>query len=149
LQTVFQTGRMKRLVSFAACNIIVIFALMWVAAKKDLPANGFYYAAFVTGTLTILAFLLIKYRKFSGAIVSYSFISVGFFVVFYVFFFPYMKWEDSKRLSVSVLPQLNANEKLVIHNAYDYVPVFYTNARIELMPDGHLLNLGSYAELTN
>src|SRR5207244_12224687 len=96
---------------------------------------------------SVSAFLFAHFKHHLSALICYS--SIPLFGLFFaVEVLPeYMNWRESKHLSEEALPYLGENGKLAFYNVYDFGPIFYTNARVELTPEGYLYNIANDRQL--
>ena len=128
-------------------QLCLIIALFWGAQKYSVPMKPLFVMMGILATLTILStFLLIQKKKIAAGI-CYVLILFSSMVLFQYAIFPQLPWSDSKMLSLDWIRQTEKTRKLVPYNVYDFGPVFYTNGRIELNPQGYPLILTNASQL--
>jgi 4-amino-4-deoxy-L-arabinose transferase-like glycosyltransferase len=118
---------------FAILNVILIAAFFWAAKKYGVPIEPFYW---MIATIAICTLLLLFYHKFYLSFIINPLIMFIGMVLFVSLIYPQLGWDDSKKLSVE-WNHTTRESKLVPYNLYDFSPVFYTNRRMELNPQGY------------
>jgi 4-amino-4-deoxy-L-arabinose transferase-like glycosyltransferase len=131
----------------ALLQIILIAALFWGAQKYSVPLQPLFIMMGIIAFLTILSAFLLIYKKKISATICYVLILFSAMILFQYGIYPKLPWSDSKMLSLEWNSQTEKTRKLVPYNVYDFGPLFYTNGRMELNPQGYPLMLTSAAQL--
>ena len=121
----------------SALQAILIAAFFWGASKYSVSIKPLFWMMVFIVFLTAISIVLLLYKKRTAAFVSYSLILFAGMVLFVHFIFPALPWSDSKSLSLQWTQQVSGNQKLVPYNVYDFGPLYYTNGRLELNPQGY------------
>ena len=91
----------------------------------------------VIALLTGISLFFFLRRKFTAAWITYVLIAGAGMILFVRVIFPQLAWLDSKSLSLQWAGQHPGNHKLVPYNVYDFGPLFYTNGKMEIDPQGY------------
>jgi 4-amino-4-deoxy-L-arabinose transferase-like glycosyltransferase len=121
----------------SALQLILIGAFFWGAKKYSVPLQPLFLMMVIVGFLTGLSAFLLIGEKRTAAWIAYVLILFSAMVLFQQSIFPQLPWSDSKMLSVQWSSQTGKTQKLVPYNVYDFAPLFYTNGRMELNPQGY------------
>ena len=118
-------------------QVMMIGALVWGGRKYGVPVQPLIWMAALLAVITAIAIVLVVLKKWTAASIAYSSILLAAMVLFVHGLYPRLAWSDSRELSVLWSQQHPGNQKLVPYNVYDFGPVFYTNGRLELNPQGY------------
>jgi 4-amino-4-deoxy-L-arabinose transferase-like glycosyltransferase len=131
----------------ALINAFPILAIIWLFRKFSLPGSGVIAFMIAVEGLTAISLILAVKGRFVIALSTYAMIAFAGLAIFVYVIFPRIPWTESKMLSLAIKPRLTGNRKLVEYNLSNYVPLFYTDGRVELIPDGHLYTLNDPQQL--
>ncbi len=140
-------GKNRWIWVFAIWNI-AIAAVLFFASRKFPEVTGPVRTFSVLEALfTTIAFLFAWRRMFVASMFTYSLILISALLITVHSLPDKLNWYESRQLSRQALPQLTGNRKLVFYNIYDFGPLFYTNGRVELTPEGYLYNIENDRQL--
>ncbi|MCI0605936.1 glycosyltransferase family 39 protein [bacterium] len=128
-------------------QIVLIGAFFWGAKKYSVPLQPLFVMMGIIAFLSVLSAFLLIQKKRTAAWILYVLILFSAMILFQYVIYPQLPWSDSKMLSIEWSHQTEKNRKLVPYNVYDFSPLFYTNGRMELTPQGYPLNLTSASQL--
>ncbi len=131
----------------ATLQFILISAFFWGAPKYSISMEPLIWMMVSIALLSAISITLMMRKKWTKAWISYVLIPVVGMVLFVYAIFPKLPWSDSKTLSLQWIEQAPANRKLIPYNVYDFGPLFYTNGRMELNPQGYPRILTNAPEL--
>jgi hypothetical protein len=128
-------------------NALALVGIFWLSRKFSLPSNSvltFVVAVEIISAITVVFALM---GKLVTAVCVHSLLPLAGMIVFFYLVLPQIHWGESKTLSLAISPQLIGNHKLVQYDMGDYAPLFYTDGRVEMIPDGHLYILSEPEQL--
>ncbi|HET6266393.1 MAG TPA: glycosyltransferase family 39 protein [Acidobacteriota bacterium] len=128
-------------------NALAILVAFWFSQKLNIYCNGLLAFLITIGVITVVSLILIANRKFVWALGLYALISFAGFYTFVNAIFPELNRIESKPLSLAIKPSLTGTTKLLIYDFPDYVPLFYTDGRIELTPEGYIYEVNNPEQL--
>ncbi len=147
LSLAVHTNRIRALALGIGVNLLLIGGLLWGAQEYEIPTHNLYIACgYIAVFLLFVSFLYLK-RKFFASTIAYALILPAAMALFAFRIFPDLNWIDSKKLPLQWAETAPQNAKLVPYNLYDFGPLFYTNGRMELTPEGYPFIVTSDAQL--
>jgi hypothetical protein len=120
-----------------ALQTILIAGLFWGSVKYSVPINQLGTMIWVIAVLTGVSLFFYLRRQFTTAWIAYVLILGAGMILFVRVIFPQLPWSDSKSLSLQWIELHRGNHKLVPYNVYDFGPLFYTNGKMEIDPQGY------------
>jgi 4-amino-4-deoxy-L-arabinose transferase-like glycosyltransferase len=137
----------KLILLSASLQLVLIGALFWGAKKYSVPFQPLFIMMGIIVLLAIVSAFLLIHKKKIAATISYVVILLAAMILFQYGIYPQLPWSDSKTLSLRWKNQTEEARKLLPYNVYDFGPLFYTNGRIELNPQGYPLIITSASQL--
>jgi 4-amino-4-deoxy-L-arabinose transferase-like glycosyltransferase len=143
------TPERTALYRLAACWFFSTFIFFSLSQSKlpgyILPSTP-AFAVFAGGSLA--EYLKLKSRRFCVTFLSALLCLPLIGLILVVHVLPEkLNWRESKELSLAALPLLGEKGKLAFYNVYDFTPLFYTDAKVELTPEGYLYNIANDRQL--
>lgn len=137
----------KAILLISVLNVFLVLGVFWGSHRYEIKGPFIPLFIGIIILLTGLASYFVYVRKPHWVIASTLLIPISGIVIFLNVVFPTLAWSESKELSLQVKPYLENGTKLVVYNIYDFSPVFYTNARVDLTPEGYLYTIKKYDHL--
>jgi hypothetical protein len=123
---------------FLVVNLASIFTLYWFLQNHLSFSTALELGlGIVIFVLSLVSFLLFQ-KRVRAALVLNAFVVLLILSFFVYWIAPDLRWADSKKLALDVLPQLSKSKELLSYNVDDYVPLFYTKGQMQLTPEGRL-----------
>ncbi len=142
-----KTSRMRFAVLFGMLNLILIAAVLWGGRKFAAPAEAAILMACAIAAFSFAGILFACRNKWKLSVVSFALILFSGAAIAIHILPEKMNWFESRMLSLAVQPKLTGTRKLLLYHVYDFSPVFYTNARVELTPEGTPVPVSDYRQL--
>jgi 4-amino-4-deoxy-L-arabinose transferase-like glycosyltransferase len=130
-------NRWRLVILCIVLQAILIAAIFWGSRKYSIPIEQLGLMIAVIALFTTVSIFLFFRKQYTAAWFTYVFILGAGMILFARSIFPQLAWSDSKSLSLQWMQQHPVNHKLLPYNIYDFGPVFYTNGRMELDPQGY------------
>ncbi len=141
------TSRIRFAALFGLLNAIWIAALFFLAPNFSAPLEATVPFACSVAIFSFAGILFAYARKWKASIAAFALIPLSAIVIAVHVLPERMDWLESRELSQEILGDLTGQRKLLLYNVYDFSPVFYTDARVELDPQGYPLPISDYREL--
>jgi 4-amino-4-deoxy-L-arabinose transferase-like glycosyltransferase len=133
--------------TFAPLNLLAISALLVMAMHNSILEPALLFTAGVIAVIGCAALASALLRRWRTAVLVYACAPL-LIMVFAVHRLPgLLSLNESRRLAGSVQEELTGNRKLLLYNIYDFSLVYYTNARVELTPEGYFPDITDYRRL--
>jgi len=142
-----KSSRIRFATLFGSLHLIWIAVLFFFAPNFSVPAQAIVPFACAIAAFSLAGILFAFLRKWKLSIAAFALIPFSAIVTAVHILPERMDWYESRKLSQEIRDDLTGSRKLLLYNVYDFSPVFYTNARVELTPQGYPLPISNYREL--
>ncbi len=143
----FRSSRIRFTALFGLLNAIWIVALFFIAPNFNAPPEATVPFVCAIAVFSFAGILFSYLRKWKASMAAFALIPFSAVVIAVHVLPERMDWFESRKLSREIVQDLTGDRKLLLYNVYDFSPVFYTDARVELTPQGYPLPVSDYREL--